>query len=79
MIIEMFPPAAIALNDEVSKHPLLLSLLQSMGPMDLETTIGHVAAYCDVMLDDYYMNEDLEALFNLLVNRLRAMNTIHIN
>lgn len=79
MILEFFPPVVQALNLEVSKHPVLLEVLRQQGRMDLETTVGHVAAYCDVILDDYYMEEDLEALFNLLLDRLRKKSMSVLN
>jgi hypothetical protein len=76
MILEYFPPAAQELNLESRKHPILLATLQNAGPMDMETLIGHVAAYCDVVLDDYYMEEDLEALFNMLLHRLKQRSML---
>jgi hypothetical protein len=79
MILEYFPPAAQALNLEVRSHPVLLAILQNNGPMDMETMIGHVAAYCNVELDGYYMEEDLEALFILLIDRLRNKSAIVVN
>lgn len=79
MIIEMFPPVVLALNEEVKNHPLLLATLETAQPQSLEEVLGHVAAYCNVGLDGYYMEEDIEALFVLLLNRLKIKSTIHIN
>lgn len=79
MIIEMFPQVVQALNLEVGKHPLLLATLYAAGPMSMEEVVGHVAAYCDVMLDDYYMEEDLEALFALLLARLKKKSELTLN
>jgi len=79
MILEYFPPVVQELNLESRKHPLLLATLQNAGPMDMNTMVAHIAAYCDVMLDDVYLEEDLEALFILLLNRLRDKSTIVVN
>jgi hypothetical protein len=80
MILEFFPPAAIALNQEVQNHPLLLAELSRMGPQaDLAIQIGVVAAYCNVELDGPFLEEDLEVLFNLLIRRLKNKSEISLH
>ena len=84
MIIEMFPPVVQALNQEVRNHPILLAELSRLeklndGHLDLEITVGVVAAYCNVVLHDVYLEEDLEALFTLLLARLQKISTIQVH
>jgi hypothetical protein len=85
MILEFFPPVVQALNLEVAKHPLLLSSLSQMastngGRLDMEMMVGAVAAYCNVELDGSpLLEEDLEALFNLLLVRLQRVSALTVN
>ena len=83
LILEMFPPVVQALNQEVRNHPILLSELSRLqalnGKLDLEITVGVVAAYCNIMLADQYMEEDLEALFTMLLARLQKISAITVH
>ena len=82
-ILEFFPEVALELNKEVQNHPLLLSelsrLQQLNGDLDLRMTIGVVAAYCDVILDGSYFEEDIEILFHMLLKRLKKINEIIVH
>ena len=77
LILEFFPVLVMELNKELNNHPLLTSILSPH--MSLEEKIGHIAAYCNVVVDDYYMEEDIEILCHLLLKRLREKSTITIN
>lgn len=81
--IEYFPQVALALNEEMKSHPLLLASLADMEmytgrPLLLEEKIGAIAAYCDVMLDGEYYEEDLIVLFHLLLDKLRSKSAVLI-
>lgn len=78
MILEFFPPVVQAVNREIENHPLLSSLLAAHPGADLETRIGIIAAYCNVVVDGYYLEEDLETLFHLLYKILREKSAITI-
>ena len=76
-VIEIFPEVAIELNREVAKHPMLAKVLSSLPPnTSLEERLGHVAAYCNVVVDDYYLEEDIEILLHMLVRRLKGKGTL---
>lgn len=76
-ILEFFPPAAMALNAELQYHPKLTALLQPH--MTLEEKLGHIAAYCNVVVDDYYLEEEIESLILLLLSRLKKKSALIAN
>lgn len=83
-VLEFWPPAALALNEEVQNHPVLLAALSDLeknngGRLDMALMLGCVAAYCNIVLDGYYMEEDLELLFHLLIKKLKEKGTVHIH
>jgi hypothetical protein len=80
MIHEYFPAAAMALQEEIANHPALVAILGSLPPSTtLHERVGHIAAYCNVVLDGMYLEEDLEQLFNYLIKRLKNKNEIAIH
>ncbi len=80
MILEFFPEAAIALNEEIRNHPALQVVLGELPQSTtLEERVGHIAAYCDVVLDGPYLEEDLEKLFYLLLKRLKNKSAIVVH
>lgn len=80
MEIEMFPEAAIELHKEVSKHPVLLSALNSLGSEStLNERIAIIAAYCGMVLDGYYQEKELERLFQIMLDKLRNKGIIALH
>lgn len=77
VILEFFPPAALALNEELQYHPTLTAILHPK--MSLEEKLGHIASYCDVVIDDYFLEEELDTLFHLLLSRLKKKSAIIAN
>ena len=77
VIIEMFPPVMLAINKELEYHPMLTSILRP--EMSLEEKIGHIAAYCNVVIDDYFIEEELDTLMHLLLKRLKNKSIAIIN
>jgi hypothetical protein len=73
MIHEYFPPALIALNEEVLNHERLKYNLSVQEDQDVYIRIAEVAAYAGVVLDGTYTQEDIIKLADMLVQRLRAM------
>lgn len=76
-VLEFFPAAMIELNKELQYHPLLTSTLRPS--MSLEEKLGHTAAYCNVVIDDYFLEEELENLIHILLQILRKKSAIIIN
>ena len=74
MIHEYFPPVALELQRELENHPTLTAIITP--GMTLEEKIGHIAAYCNVILDGDYLEEDLEKLFHYLLHKLRKKSAI---
>jgi hypothetical protein len=76
----MFPESAIALHQEVSKHPALLSALSCLGPEStLNERIAIIAAYLGMVVDGYYKEGELEALFDIMLEKLRSKSAIIIH
>lgn len=75
--MEMFPPVVLEIQRELENHPMLTSILRP--DMTLEERVGHIAAYCNVVLDGYYDDKDLEALFTMLLGRLKKKSAIIIH
>lgn len=80
LIFEMFPPAALELQQEVSKHPALVSALSSLGQEStLNERIAIIAAYAGMVLDGWYQEQELEKLFELMILKLRTKSAIIIH
>ena len=77
VILEFFPAAMIELNKEIKYHELLMATLTPS--MSLEEKLGHTAAYCNVVIDDYFLEEELENLIHILLQILRKKSAIIIN
>ena len=71
--IEMFPDEVMELNRELATpyHPPLAAIMHAL-PTDTSFAerIGHIAAYCDLILDGEYMPEDIAKICGELVKRL---------
>ena len=76
-IIEMFPEAAIALQEEIfNNHPELLRLLSKYPHRPMEVKVATIAAYCKIAVDGEFREKDLEGLFELLLRKLKEKSTI---
>lgn len=78
--IEIFPESAIALSQEVQKHPVLCKELSYLGPSaHLEFKIAVIAKYVGVLMDGEYSEQKLERLFDILLERLRQKSKLIIH
>ena len=68
--LEYFDQRALDLNSEVIKHPLLME--QIAPHTDPAMKLAVIAAYCDVMLDGAYNEEECNKLCEILTKRLVA-------
>lgn len=74
--IEMFPAVAVVLQQEiVEHHPELCKRLQLLGNVTLQEKVAFVAHYCNYGIDGWFGEKEMEALFELLLKRLREMST----
>ena len=73
--IEQWPDEVIALNKELANglHQSLAQILENVDPAtSFAERIGHIAAYCDLILDGQYMPEDIANICGELCKRLEA-------
>lgn len=76
---ELFPDVAVELQNEIyNNHPELLRLLSKYPGRGLEVKVATIAAYCNIGVDGYFFDKDLEVLFELLLKKLKEKNTIII-
>ena len=70
--ITFFPEGIIALNKELATgfHPKLEELLSRHSALEWEVRFAHIAAYCEVILDDVYVQDDFNRLGFIFVDRL---------
>lgn len=82
-VLVFFHPARIALNIEVKEHPRLrlqiADLVKENPQAEVPEILGVIAAYCGIALDGMYSQEDLDALCNILVQKLRDKRSIVIH
>lgn len=75
VIIEEFPPERVELNIEITHHPELIIEMQRVaaqsGTNDFAIMLGVVAAYCEVVVDGTYTQQEIDKLCTILTNRLR--------
>lgn len=73
---EMFPEVFIELQAEIQQHEqLLINLLQLPKDSPMEVKLGEVAAYCQIVLDGMYTQEDVEKLCGILLKKLKQKRT----
>ena len=68
--LEYFDQRALDFNEEVIKHPKLMEFLAKHT--DPAMKLAEVAAYCEVILDGAYSEEDCNVLCELLTKKLIA-------
>lgn len=72
--LEYIDPRAQDLNAEILQHPALMELLSQHT--DPAMKLAHVAAYCGVMLDGAYIEEELNVLCDILNRKLKEKRTL---
>ena len=75
MHIVLFDPHRIALQEELRNHPELCELIAKHPADQFEVRLAEIAAYCEVLLDGYYTEEELSNLCGILTNRLIERRT----
>lgn len=80
LVIEEFPPVAIALQREIFNHPKLMVQLGAL-PDDatLEERVAVILAYCGMVVDGWYSDAHVEVLFDHMLQKLRGMSTLIIH
>lgn len=76
----MFPEEMFILQQEIQRHPNLTIWLASLpNEATLEERIGVVFAYCGMVVDGYYNEQELAKLIEIAIEKLRAASTITIH
>jgi hypothetical protein len=73
MIHVFFPESFIQLQLEIGHHPLLVQRLQKHTDLGMEVIFAEVCHYCNIEIDAQMDGEQLEALADLLYNKLQNM------
>lgn len=73
--LEYFPESRIALAREVTNHPDLMNLISKHKQEDFEIILAEIAAYCEIVLDATYTQEDINKLCDILWKKLRDKRT----
>ena len=73
----MLPKSLLLLRQEVLEHHK--DLFEQVCNMEYEEGLGTIAAHVNVVLDDFYTEEDIEKLHYLLLDRLQAKRTIIVH
>ena len=87
MEIQQWPEEVIELNRELASglHFPLEEILNGLGEsVSFAERIGHIAAYCDLILDGNYDSDQIIKICEELIKRLKAKRinpnkTIYIN
>lgn len=72
MYYQMFPEVVQALQEEIQKHQgLMYNLLQLPKDSPMELKLGEIAAYCGVVLDGVYTEQEVLELMEKCLHELR--------
>lgn len=75
-ILEFFPEIVIQVNREILyNHPVLFNDLATRPTAPQEEKLALICTYCGILVDDYYSENRLEGLFELVYNKLREKST----
>jgi hypothetical protein len=78
--VEMFSDSHIAMNKEITNHPMLLMQLRVDAPSGEEgEVLGTIAAYCNIKMDGVYSRERIENLYPIIVDKLRELRKIRLH
>lgn len=68
----MFPEVFIELQKEVLNHPTLVKQLNEMDAnSDLGDRIGTICAYCGIVLEGMYDQDQIEELAGICIKKLK--------
>lgn len=70
-----FSEAEIELRKEVRHHPELLAIIAMADAHDFYEALAHIAAYCGIVLDGAYTQDDIDMLCKELAGLLYTKRT----
>lgn len=71
-----FDESHLELVAEVRRSPELKQLILDAQPQSTIEALGHIAAYCGIMIDGVYSPDDLTGLIEILIRKLREKRKI---
>jgi hypothetical protein len=74
--LEYFDVRKRDLAQELTHHPELCEILARVPASEFELRLGHVAAYCGVIVDEYYSEEEVCNLCEILTKKLYEKRTM---
>lgn len=72
-----FSPSVIMLQDELVQHPPAIQFLSDncKGSASMEEKLASLCTYCDILVDDYFDPNELDALCDMVTSKLYSMRT----
>lgn len=74
--LEYFDHRKLELQRELEYHPDICTIISAVPASEFELRLAHIAAYCGVMLDDYYSEEEVCNLCEILTKKLYEKRTM---
>jgi hypothetical protein len=68
--INIWPDELIQLNREILNHPELMERLANHPAGEWEIKLAEIALYCEVIVNGYYLPEELVRLAGILLQKL---------
>lgn len=75
---QYFPEELIQLNQEVTNHPALMTLLAKHSQSEWLLKFLEICTYCKVAVDGEYTEEDLRKVALICIERLQKRRAIII-
>lgn len=71
--LEYFSDQRLELQKELAHqdHEELWHLISKHPPQEFELRLAEIASYCEVILDGYYSQEELDKICTILTDKLR--------
>ena len=67
-----YPQVLLELAKEIVHHPKLFEILYGVKVDDTERLISETAAYCGIIVDGYYSQEEIEKMYVVLLKELQG-------
>jgi hypothetical protein len=75
---EYFHPDIIELQKEIQRHPPLAEIIKQNQDQPFVVLLGHVAAYCNVIVDGSYNYLEIVHVCGKLVEKLQDKRAGHV-
>ena len=76
--LEYFNQDLIQLNKEITQHPELQKQLTELEDKSFEAKLAVICTFCEIIIDGYYDQKEIENLARILVGRLQQKRIVLI-